>query len=206
MATAITTDKVFRWALGYDVLLRALWGGAERDYRERVVALAGLRPGEAVLDVGCGTGSLAIAARRRGVAEGRVHGVDASPAMIARARRKAAAAGMPILFERAAAQSLPFAEADFDVVLTTTVLHCLAQPALPRALGEMRRVLRPGGRLLAVDFGGGAAEKRSLMGRLHHHRRFDLRDLLPLLRETGFASVETGALGFSDLHYARAVA
>ncbi len=80
-----TSGLVFHWAFAYDLLLRILWRGLERIYREKVVQLAGIGTGESVLDVGCGTGTLAIAAKRRVGPTGKVIGIDASPEMIARA-------------------------------------------------------------------------------------------------------------------------
>ena len=77
----------------YDLLTWLLTLGRERAFRDRLVDLARLAPGESVLDAGCGTGTLAIAAKRRVGPSGAVHGIDASPEMIARARRKAAKAG-----------------------------------------------------------------------------------------------------------------
>jgi ubiquinone/menaquinone biosynthesis C-methylase UbiE len=84
-----TTGSVIHWAAGYDLLVWLLTLGRERAMRERTLALARPRPGETVLDVGCGTGTLAIAAAGHAGATGAVHGIDASPEMIARARAKA---------------------------------------------------------------------------------------------------------------------
>src|SRR5687767_79992 len=84
-----TTGRVIHWAAGYDLLVWLLTFGRERAMRERTLVLARLRPGESVLDVGCGTGTLAIAAARHVGSSGRVCGIDASPEMIARARAKA---------------------------------------------------------------------------------------------------------------------
>lgn len=201
-----TTGTVFRWPLAYDLLLRLIWRGGERVYRERLLDLARLGPGESVLDVGCGTGTLAVAARRRVGPAGKVVGIDASPAMVARARGKAARAGVDVAFETAAAEALPFPAAAFDAVLSTTVLHCLPEEARRQCVREMRRVLKPGGRLLAVDFGGAVDERRSLIAHVRHHRGFDLRAVVPVLREVGLTGVETGAVGFSDLQFALAAA
>lgn len=133
--------------------------GTERAFRDKLVELARLAPGESVLDVGCGTGTLAIAARRRVGSAGKVNGIDPSPEMIARARKKTLKARVEVVFETAVAESLPFPQATFDAVLSTAMLHHLPdQEARRQCIHEIRRVLRPGGRLLAVDFGGLADE------------------------------------------------
>ena len=136
----------------YDALVWLVTLGRERAFRERLVDLARLVPGESVLDVGCGTGTLAIAAKRRVGEPGVVRGIDASPEMIEPARRKAAKAGASVDFETAVAESLPFPDASFDVVLSTLMLHHLPKATRQECAREMRRVLKPGGRVLAVDF------------------------------------------------------
>jgi ubiquinone/menaquinone biosynthesis C-methylase UbiE len=201
-----TNGLVFHWALTYDLLLRVLWRGFEPIYRERVVQLAGLATGESVLDVGCGTGTLAIAAKRRVGPTGKVVGIDASPEMTARARVKATKAALDIHFRMAAAEALPFSDATFDAVLSTTVLHCLPDHARRQCISEMVRVLKPGGRLLVIDFGGPVQARRGLMAHLASHRAFDLGDVVPELCEEGLADLQSGALGFSDLQFALATA
>jgi len=201
-----TSGKVFHWALAYDLLLRILWRGSERTYRDKVIQLAGLSAGESVLDVGCGTGTLAIAAKHRVGARGKVIGIDASLEMIARAQNKAAKAAVDIDFRTATAEALPFQDATFDAALSTTVLHCLPYAARPQGVSEMVRVLKPGGRLLVIDFGGPARARQSLIAHLHHHRDFDLREVIPILRAAGLIDIQSGALGFSDLQFALAVA
>ena len=92
----------------YDLLAWTLTLGREHALRERLADLAQLKPGDAVLDTGCGTGTLAITAKRRVGASGTVHGIDAAPEMIDRATRKAAKAGLEVAFQTAVAEGLPF--------------------------------------------------------------------------------------------------
>src|SRR4051794_38035268 len=121
----------------YDAMNRAMTAGLDRRWRRLTVQTV-VRPGDRVLDVCCGTGDLAIAALP--VAR-EVVGVDFSEAMLDRARRKAPA----IEWVRADALALPFEDASFDAV--TVGFGARNLDDLERGLGELARVLRPGGRV-----------------------------------------------------------
>lgn len=145
-----TNGRVLNWvAPYYDTLCRL--AGLGRVFRERTLRAAALRPGESVLDLGCGTGTLAIAAAKIVGSHGHVLGVDAAPDMIRLARIKAAAACSPARFELAAAEALPVPDASVDAVLASLIFHHLPPDSKRRALSETARVLRPGGRLLLAD-------------------------------------------------------
>jgi SAM-dependent methyltransferase len=107
----------------------------------RVAAAAQVEPGEHVLDVGCGTGVLAMAAAERALPSGRVVGLDASEEMLGVARRKSSA----VEWVDGRAEALPFNDASFDKVLSQFALMLFEQPS--GALAQMWRVLRPRGRL-----------------------------------------------------------
>lgn len=124
----------------------------DRAVKRRVIAGAGLGGGEEVLDVGCGTGTLAAMAAR--AAPGvKVTGLDADGAILARARRRAADLGLEIRFDEGISTELPYADGSFDVVLCTLMLHHLSDQDKRRTAGEFARVLRPGGRLVVADPG-----------------------------------------------------
>lgn len=210
-ATPNTTGLILHRALGYDLLVRLLSLGGERTYREKTLELAGLTTGESILDVGCGTGTLAIAAKSHVGSAGKVCGIDASPEMVTRARKKAKKAGADVAFETAFVEKLPFPDATFDVVLSTTMLHHLPDKARRQCLREARRVLKPAGRLLAVDFGGPVSERRSWVAKLHRHGQIDISRLTPLVTEAGLKIVESGPMLQSfglmrDLHFILAAA
>lgn len=201
-----TTGHLLHSPFWYDVLAWAMTRGKERAFRDKTVDGARLESGESVLDVGCGTGTLAMAAKRRVGTSGRVCGIDASPEMIARAQKKARKAGLEVDFERAAVERLPFADGTFDAVLATIMLHHLPDDARRQGLREMRRVLKPGGRLFVVDFGGETHGGHGIRRHNRHHMSFDLRNVIPEVADAGLRDVENGPLGFRDLHFLRAAA
>lgn len=107
-----------------------------------LVRRLGIGPGDVALDVGCGTGNLAIQAAQAGAS---VTGVDIAPPMIERARRAAEEAGVTAAFAEGDAEALPAADGSFDVVMSS--FACMFAPRHRVAASEMARVLRPGGRL-----------------------------------------------------------
>jgi ubiquinone/menaquinone biosynthesis C-methylase UbiE len=124
----------------------------DRAIKSRVLARARLAGGEDVLDLGCGTGTLAVAAARA-TPRARIFGLDADPAILARARRKAAVAELDIGFDEGRSTALPYADGSFDVVLSTLFFHHLPDEAKQQTARELVRVLRPGGRLVVGDLG-----------------------------------------------------
>lgn len=203
--SATTAGRVLHWAARYDLLVWLLTHGRPRAFRDKLVDLARLKPGESVLDVGCGTGSLALAAKRRVGSRGKVFAIDPSPEMIARARAKARKAGTDVSFQNAVAETLPFAEAQFDVVLSTLMLHHLPRPARQQFAGEVRRVLSPGGRILVVDFAQ-AQQTGNILAHFHRHGHVKPEHMEALLDGAQLHRVEGGAVGISSLQYVLAFA
>jgi ubiquinone/menaquinone biosynthesis C-methylase UbiE len=205
--TLNTTGRVLHGAFRYDLLVWLVSLGREPDFREKTLDLARLKPGESVLDVGCGTGTLAIAAKRRVGTKGNAHGIDASPEMIARAAKKARKAGVDVLFKNGLAEDLPFPDSQFDAVLATLMLHHLPRKPREQCVTEIRRVLKPGARALAVDFAGGTKQRTWLPKHFHgRHGRIAPQDLIALFTEAGLRLIENGPLGLGDMHYVLAEA
>jgi ubiquinone/menaquinone biosynthesis C-methylase UbiE len=196
-----TKGRVLHSAAGYDLLAWLFLLGRERAFRQRLVRLARLEPGQSVLDIGCGTGSLAIEAKRQVGPGGTVRGIDASPELIARARRKARKAGVDVPFTIGVVEALPFPDGQFDAVLSTLMLHHLPRGARQQCAREMRRVLKSGGCVLAVDFGGAAGDRKSLIEHFHRHGRVDVHEIVELLSEVGLQIVESGAVGVRNLNF-----
>ena len=197
-----TKGRVLHWAAGYDLLAWLALHGRERAFREHLVTLARVAPGDAVLDIGCGTGSLAIAAKRQVGAVGTVSGIDASPEMIARARRKAAKARLDVTFSTGVVEALVFPDRQFDAVLSTLMLHHLPRETRRRCIAEVHRVLKPGGRMFAVDFAKSSRGDKGLIGRFHRHGHVDMRDIVQLSDESGFSVIERGEVGVRSLSFA----
>ena len=186
----------------YDLTVWLAFFGKEGAFRNRLLQLAGIADGESVLDVGCGTGTLAIAAKKRVGATGAVYGIDASTEMLARAEKKARRAGAKVIFQNGLAEALPFAEAQFDVVLSTVMLHHLPRKARLKCANEIRRVLKRDGRVLAVDFEGFSDQKRNFLSHFHRpHGHVRAQDVVALLSEAGLTAIESGPVGIRDLQF-----
>ena len=186
-----TAGRVLHRARWYDLFGTVISFGRDKAIREQLIELAAPAPGEQVLDVGCGTGTLALALKSS-VGTGEVHGIDASPEMIGVAKEKATKAGSDIDFQVALNEAIPFPDATFDLVTSSLMLHHLPDDLKRTGLDEIRRVLRPGGRFVAVDF---AANSHSPLGHLlsilGHSRGGSMVDkLTPMLKEAGFGDVE----------------
>jgi ubiquinone/menaquinone biosynthesis C-methylase UbiE len=201
-----TVGLVLHSAAWYDLLVWLLTLGRERAFREKMLRLARLQPGESVLDVGCGTGTLAIATKRHVGPTGMVYGIDPSREMIARADKKARKAGVEVVFKNGIAQALPFPDAQFDAALSTVMLHHLPRQGRQQCVCEMRRVLKPGGRVLTVDFSASARERTGLFAHLHRHGHVNLPDMIALVAKAGLNVVESGAVGIRDLQFVLATA
>lgn len=151
-----TAGRVLHRAWLYDLL-----GSKMSKGRDTLLELAAPDPDDAILDVGCGTGTLALAIAATGAAD--VTGIDASPEMIDMACRKAAKARSGVTFQVAVIENLPFPNETFDLVTSSLMLHHLPTELKRAGIGEVRRVLKPGGRFVVMDF---ARESHSRAGHL----------------------------------------
>ncbi len=167
----------------------------------RLAERAAIPPGARVLDVATGTGTVAFEAAAMTGPEGRVVGVDRAQRMVARARQKLAAAGLPhVEFREGDAQQLEFPDGSFDLVLCASSLFFM--PDMPGAVREWRRVLVPGGRAGFSSFGVNFLQPlralwRSCLERhgltlppLPSHRLEDPATHRDLLGEAGFTGIE----------------
>lgn len=182
----------------YDVVTRLL--GVGRLHR-RLLATARLPADARVLEIGCGTGNLALRAARRHPAT-QVVGIDPDEAALARAHRKSERRGLDVRWDAGVAQDLPYEDGSFDRVLSSLMLHHLDSDDRVAALREVRRVLTDDGVLHLMDLGGDGAPSGVVARRLATSRRFQDHHeggLRRMLVDAGFTDVEEVATPTSRL-------
>ena len=188
---AQTEGRLIRWAPYYDMMVNITSLGHAGMLRRMTVDNAQIQPGDSVLDVGCGTGEVALLAKSR-TKVGKVFGIDPAPEMIAVARSKAARKKLDVDFRVGVIEALPFPDASLDVVTSSLMMHHLPEDLKARGLAEVHRVLKPGGRLLIADF---MQPSYSILSHLmlfftrHQGVQNGLEEVGKLLKEAGFSEV-----------------
>lgn len=170
---------------------------SRREFQDpaKAIEALGLQPGEALIDLGCGPGWFALPAAVVLGDRGVVYGVDAEPAMLERLSERAAAAGLgnvkPVHTD---GKNLHLPDACADAALLANVLHELGDPL--HTLGEVRRALRPGGRLLVIDWRKERADKGP-----PEEERLAEADARRLLEQAGFTPLRSAAAAAGPYHY-----
>jgi ubiquinone/menaquinone biosynthesis C-methylase UbiE len=188
---AQTEGSLIRWAPYYDLVTNLMTFGQAPRLRKTTVDQAVIKPGESVLDVGCGTGEVTLLAKTR-AKDGQVYGIDPAPEMIALARRKAARKGLDIDFRVGVIEALPFPDSSLDVVTSSLMMHHLPNDLKVRGLAEIYRVLKPGGHLLIADFmrpTGSFLNHLFIAFTRHQRLQKGVEDLQDLLKSAGFNQV-----------------
>jgi arsenite methyltransferase len=182
------------------------------EQRRTIRDALALRAGERVIDIGSGPGFLAAEMAQELGAEGHVDGVDPSESMLAIARRHEPATGSaPVEFHLAGALALPFGDSEFDAAVSTQVLEYVED--VPAALAQAHRVLRPGGRLLALDtdwdsivwHSGDPPRMRNVLEAWNEHLAdpYLPRTLPQLLRQAGFRLEQCAVIPILNRGYRR---
>jgi ubiquinone/menaquinone biosynthesis C-methylase UbiE len=182
----------------YDSYMRKITFGREGALREMTVKLGPVKPGDCVLEVGCGTGSLTLAAKKQAGASGKVFGIDIIPGMIELSRQKAAQANEEISFQLGGIDDIPFPANQFDIVMCSFMIFHMSEKTRRKGIAEIYRVLKPQGRLLVLDLAlptqplSRAIAKLIFGGMLEH----ELGELLPMLEASGFSEIEIAPAKF----------
>ena len=188
----------------YDLFATVFFAGRRHHVFTRLAALSAARPGDHVLDIGCGTGYLTRVMARAVAPGGHVVGIDPSLDTITHARQITNEPNCS--FTEATATALDAADGSVDVVVSSLMIHHLTEPTRPDAIGEMQRVLRPGGHLLLAEF----RPPRTRLGRsliaplvstaMTHN---PIHQLEPMVEAAGFEDVRSGDL-HPWIHYVHA--
>ena len=166
-----TKGQVIHIPMVYELIVWAITRGKEMAFRRFIAELAELKAGESILDVGCGTGTMALLAKECVGEAGQVSGIEPPLEMVTYARRKARRRNIAININPGVIEQLNYPSKYFDVVLCLIVMHHMPDETKVQGIKEMARVLKPGGRLVVVD------------SNLH---------LLPSFEQEGFTQVKSG--------------
>ena len=206
---AADSEKTYLPAAGHDWLLPLydpfvkLVGGEAA--KRTLLDQATIQPSFRVLDLGCGTGTLALLIKKLHPAVD-VVGLDPDPKALARAKRKAERAGLSIRLDQGFAHELPYKNASFDRVFSTLMFHHVPMDKKEKTLSEVRRVLMPKGSFHMLDFAGSEASDYGPLPRLFHssdHLRDNSEErILTMMNRVGLFSCEKvmeGAMLFGSL-------
>ena len=153
----------------YDLFVK--WFMPESEFKNHLIRQANIQTGQSVLDVGCGTGTLAILIKQTH-ADAEVFGLDGDRKILEIARGKAVKTGARITLQQGLAFQLPYADKSFDRVFSSLMFHHLTAENKCKALAEMYRVLKTGGEMHIADF-------------TRHNK-----SLPTMMREAGFAEIQ----------------
>jgi len=189
----------------YDLIIALMTFGRERSFRKMTVELAQVKPGDEVLEVGCGTGTLTIAAKAQVGPSGEVFGIDIAPEMIAVASRKAIKKGVNVSFQVGQIESIPFPDNRFDVVICSFMIFHMPEDVRRKGFTEIYRVLKPGGRLFIIDFALPDKPWQRSFVKMHfgHMMQHDVRELAPVMKENSFVEIEMGKTKYMGAWFIR---
>lgn len=179
-----THGQMGAWAPYYDLLMKVITLGREKALRKMTVDVAGVKAGDKVLEVGCGTGTLSLVIQETVGQSGKVYGIDAAPEMIERAQRKNKRAGKNVNFQIGLIDSIPYSDNEFDVAMCSFMIFHMPHDVRHRGLKEIFRVLKKDGKLLIVDI----------------LKQESINELQQLMEEAGFIKITNEKRKFSILY------
>ena len=192
------------WVRNYDVIVNVITMGKAKSIHQQTVELAALQPVQTVLDIGCGTGFLLLEAEKVIGHQGTAVGLDVEPAMIEQAKRRAVKNHSHATFGVASIDQIPYPDNSFDVAIQSLVFHHLTEAQKTDGLMELKRVLKPNGRLLIVDLN---PSQRGLATSLPGHNQLDQVDhvrseVVERMKAAGFSNIQSGPHPNKQLSYA----
>ena len=185
------------WSRVYDIITGLLFLGQEQNIRQSTLDLVKITGRDTILEVGCGTGTLTLAAKKRAGPESRVFGIDPAPDMIATAKQKAVKDGLEVEFKRGLIEAIPFSDDTFDIVLSSAMMHHVpAGETQRKGIEDVFRVLKPGGQFLIVDLEPPRTFPMKEIAGFLFGREFltlSVGTFIPLLEKTGYIDIHSGA-------------
>jgi ubiquinone/menaquinone biosynthesis C-methylase UbiE len=185
----------------YDSYMQKITFGKENRLREMTIDLANIKPGDSVLEIGCGTGTLTLEAKRKSGPSGKVCGIDIIPGMVERSQQKAAQANLDVTFQLGSIDNIPFPDDQFDVVMCSFMIFHMSEAVRCKGIEEIYRVLKPKGQIIVLDLNLPVRRvPRALMklflGFMFNH---DLKELIPIMESIGFSELELKQVEFRIL-------
>jgi ubiquinone/menaquinone biosynthesis C-methylase UbiE len=182
----------------YDSYMQKITLGRDQLLRERTIQKSGIKEGDTVLEVGSGTGTLSLAAKRKAGKLGNVYGIDIIPGMIELSKQKAKNVDEDITFTLGSIVEIPHEDNKFDVVLCSFMIFHVSEQTRQKGISEIYRVLKPGGQLFIVDLGlpKGSFQRtlaKLMLGFMINH---ELDELEPLFTQSRIINVESGKIDF----------
>jgi len=189
---AVMKSQMEKMVNSYDLYMKRITLGREDALRKMTVNLAQVKPGDCVLEVGCATGSLSLAAKRQAGPTGSVFGIDIIPGMIAVSRKKAEQSKLDVTFQLGNIEDIPFPNEHFDVVMCSFMIFHMSEKVRRKGIKEIHRVLKPQGRLLVLDLAlpPQTVSRMILKMLLGFMLKHDLRELQPIMESSGFSQIE----------------
>jgi ubiquinone/menaquinone biosynthesis C-methylase UbiE len=183
----------------YDSYMQKITLGRDALLRERTIKKSGIKEGDTVLEVGSGTGTLSLAAKRKAGKSGNVYGIDIIPGMIELSKQKAKNVDEDITFTLGNIVEIPHEDNKFDVVMCSFMIFHVSEQTRRKGISEIYRVLKPGGRLFIVDLGlpKGSFQRtiaKLMLGFMINH---ELDELEPLFTQSRIINVESGKIDFN---------
>lgn len=197
----IMKSRMEKMVNSYDKYMNKITLGREDALRTMTVTLAQIKPGDCVLEIGCATGTLSLAAKRQAGTTGSVSGIDIIPGMIEVSRKKAAQAKLDVTFQLGNIEDIPFPNEYFDVVMCSFMIFHMSEKVRNKGIKEIYRVIKSQGRLLVLDLAlpTQPASRRILKLLLGFMLKHDLKELQPIMESSGFSQIEIAQAKFRVL-------